>query len=245
MSSREDERRESNEARARDASYMDAVTAAMCGDAKHVFPAAERNRFAILAALRPLLPAAGRILEIASGSGQQVAAFAEACPGLTWFPSDPHPGARTSIALWVRDEGLGNVAAPMDIDVTEPGWFRGPGRGFDGIVCANLLHIAPWKVCEGLMSGAARLLESPAFLLIYGPFMRDGRHTSGGNRAFDKALRELCPDWGLRDVAGVAACAGRNGLRLDQVIQMPANNLSLVFRKDREAPDRPAASKTP
>ncbi len=198
--------------------------------AKQTAAAAERNRRPILEVLRRILPDTGRILEIASGTGQHVVAFAEAYPELNWCPSDPDPSARASIAAWVQDSGGGNVAAPTNIDVTEPGWFGKPGQGFDAIVCINLLHVSPWAACEGLMAGAVGLLERPGFLYLYGPFMRHGTHTSEGNKAFDKELRRQNLAWGLRDVDDVAACARQNGLQLDGIVEMPANNLSLIFR---------------
>jgi hypothetical protein len=198
--------------------------------AKQTASAAERNRWPILEVLRPILPDTGRILEIASGTGQHVVTFAEACPELNWFPSDPNPNARASIAARMVDAGTGNTAAPTNIDVTGPGWFGRPGHGFDGIVCINLLHVSPWAACEGLMAGAAGLLEPHGFLYCYGPFMRHGRHTSEGNKAFDKELWRQNPAWGLREVDDVAACARQNGLQLAEIVEMPANNLSLIFR---------------
>ena len=215
--------------------YLHAVVPELRRQVKQAFVSSDRNRLPILAALRPLLPERGAILEIASGTGQQIVTYAAACPGLTWLPSDPDPMARASIAAWIRDEGLANVAAPQDLDVTRAGWARELGTAVHGIVSANLLHVAGWDVCEGLVAGAAVLMDDAAFLLIYGPFMRDGRHTSEGNRQFDWMLGRQDPDWGLRDVEEVAARARRRGLRLDDIVQMPANNLSLVFRTAREA----------
>ncbi len=203
---------------------------------KQTAAAAERNRGPILEALSPLLPAAGRILEAASGPGVHVVAFAEARPELHWQPSDPDPLARASIVAWIADTGLANVAQPLDLDMTLPDWpeqaggYLGEGGGFDGLVTINLLHVAPWAACEGLMAGAARLLTAGAFLFVYGPFMRDGQHNSEGNRQFDRSLRAQNPALGLRDVNDVADCAARNGLALEQVVEMPANNRSLAFR---------------
>ena len=199
---------------------------------KRSTPAAERNRWPILEALAPLLPAAGRILEAASGPGVHVVTFAEAHPGLRWQPSDPDPAARASIAAWIADSGLANVAPPLDLDVTRPDWPENAGgAGYDGLVTINLLHVAPWAVCEGLMAGAAELLKPGAFLFVYGPFMRDGRHNSEGNRQFDRSLRAQDPALGLRDVDQVAECAAGNGVALIDVVAMPANNRSLVFRR--------------
>ncbi len=200
---------------------------------KQTAAAAERNRAPILEALSPLLPAAGRILEVASGPGVHVVTFAEARPDLDWQPSDPEPRARASITAWIADRGLANVAPPLDLDMTRPDWHEQAGGGdFDGLVTINLLHVAPWAACEGLMAGAARLLKPGAFLFVYSPFMRDGQHNSEGNRQFDRSLRAGDPALGLRDVNDVAACAAENGLTLEEIVEMPANNRSLVFRKD-------------
>jgi len=193
--------------------------------------AAERNRAPILEALSPLLPAAGRILEVASGPGVHVVTFAEARPDLDWQPSDPEPRARASITAWIADRGLANVAPPLDLDMTRPDWHEQAGGGdFDGLVTINLLHVAPWAACEGLMAGAARLLKPGAFLFVYSPFMRDGQHNSEGNRQFDRSLRAQNPVLGLRDVNDVTDCAAENGLTLEGIVEMPANNRSLVFR---------------
>ncbi len=201
---------------------------------KQTAAAAERNRAPILEALSPLLPAAGRILEVASGPGVHMVAFAEARPALHWQPSDPDPAARASIAAWIADAGLANVAQPLDLDMTRPDWHEQAGSAgdFDGLVTINLLHVAPWTACEGLMAGAARLLRPGAFLFVYSPFMRDGQHNSEGNRQFDRSLRAQNPVLGLRDVNDVAACAAHTGLTLEGIVEMPANNRSLIFRKD-------------
>ncbi len=200
---------------------------------KQTAAAAERNRGPILEALSPLLPAAGRVLEVASGPGVHMVTFAEARPELHWQPSDPDPAARASIAAWIADTGLANVAQPLDLDMTRPDWHEQAGGegNFDGLVTINLLHVAPWAACEGLMAGAAPLLKPGALLFIYGPFMRDGQHNSEGNRQFDQALRVQDPALGLRDVNDVADCAEHNGLALEGIVEMPANNRSLVFRQ--------------
>jgi hypothetical protein len=205
---------------------------------KQTAAAAERNRAPILEALSPLLPGAGRILEVASGPGVHMVAFAEARPELHWQPSDPDPRARASIAAWIADTGLANVAQPLDLDMTRPDWPENAGGpagfedGFDGLVTINLLHIAPWAACQGLTAGAARLLKPGACLFIYGPFLRDGQHNSQGNRRFDRSLRAQNPTLGLRDVNDVTDCAAENGLTLEGIVEMPANNRSLIFRKD-------------
>ncbi len=199
---------------------------------KQSTPASERNKLPILEALSPLLPAGGRVLELASGPGVHVVAFAAAHPEIHWQPSDPDPAARASIAAWIAETGRANIAPPLDLDVSEPDWpaRAGGAAGYDALVAVNLLHIAPWAACEGLLAGAARLLAPGGFLFVYGPFMRDGRHNSEGNRQFDLALKTQDPALGLRDVNDVAASAADHGFALEAVIEMPANNRSLVFR---------------
>lgn len=192
-------------------------------------PAAVRNAAAIEAVLREALPATGRVLEVAAGTGQHAVAFAAAFPDLTWAPSDPDPAARASIAAWAA--GRGTIEPPLDIDATDPGWpTRVPGS-VAAILAVNLLHIAPWAATEGLLDGAATLLPAGAPLVVYGCFTRDGRHLSRRNAAFDGMLRAEDPAWGVRDVATVADTAASRGLTLARVAAMPADNLCLVLRR--------------
>lgn len=199
-------------------------------DARLVSPASTRNTEPILAVLSARLPERGRALEIASGTGQHVVAFAEAFPGLHWQPSDPNPAARESVAAWTREAGLGNVAPPLDVDVRRPGWQRIWNERFDVVFTANLVHIAPWETTTGLLAGVGALLAPEGLLVIYGCFKRDGAHISASNVAFDAGLRRENPSWGVRDVAEVADAAAVHGLRLAETIAMPANNLTLVLR---------------
>jgi hypothetical protein len=200
------------------------------GDARHYAPAAERNAGPILDVLGRHLPAAGVILEIGSGTGQHVIAFAVAHPELTWQPSDPDPAARASIAAWTAAAGVSNVLPPLDLDVTAEDWARALAGAVQGIICINLLHIAPGAACAGLMAGAAALLASAAPLYLYGPFKQGGRHTAPSNATFDRYLRACDPAWGLRDLDAVVGCAADHGLELVEVVPMPANNLSVVLR---------------
>lgn len=197
-------------------------------DARRHSPAAARNAEPILAVLRDWLPAAGEVLEIASGSGEHAVHFARALPGLTWRPSDPDPEARRSIDAWRAHAGLANVAAPLALDVTVTPW---PPARADAIVCINLLHISPWAATEALMAGAARVLPAGGRLLVYGPFRVDGAHTAESNARFDAALRARDPSWGVRDSAEVAACAQAHGLALVDTRALPANNRMLVFER--------------
>lgn len=191
-------------------------------------PATERNRDAILAVLRRVLPDSGVVLEVASGTGQHAAYFAEALPQLVWQPSDPDATARDSIAAWAADAGLANLREPLALDVRREPW------GIDtaaAIVCINMIHIAPWAAAEALFAGAGRLLADGGVLYLYGPYKRDGKHTAPSNAAFDAQLRYSNQDWGVRDLEAVVTLAESAGFTLAEVVEMPANNLSVVFRK--------------
>ncbi|HYZ27361.1 MAG TPA: DUF938 domain-containing protein [Geminicoccaceae bacterium] len=200
-------------------------------DARQYAPAAERNAGPILTVLGPHLPPVGTILEIGSGTGQHVIAFAAAQLNLSWLPSDPDPAARASIDSWTAAANLANVRAPLDIDVTAEDWARSLDRPLQGVVCINLLHIAPWAACAGLMAGAGRLLERGAPLYIYGPFKQGGRHTAPSNVQFDRYLRMYDPAWGVRDLEAVVGCAADHGLDFIGQEAMPANNLSVILRR--------------
>ena len=197
-------------------------------------PAAERNRQPILEALRNVLPARGAALEIASGTGQHVAHFAAGLPGWTWQPSDAQTDGFASIAWWCGEAGVGNVEQPVVLDVMAPRW---PSDGaefgvlFDAIFCANMLHISHWATCAALMHGAARYLSVDGVLITYGPYLERGAQTSQGNLDFDVSLRETNAEWGIRALDDVTQQAALAGLRLSARIQMPANNLLLIFKR--------------
>lgn len=197
-------------------------------DARRHAPATLRNRDPILEVLRRTLPRRGRVLEIAAGSGEHAVFFAAALTGLEWQPTDPDPANLESIQAWMRDTGVGNVAEPLALDVTRQPWPVGPA---DAVLCINMIHIAPWSATVGLMEGAAALLPPGAPLILYGPFRRGGRHTAASNEAFDASLRARDPAWGVRDLEAVAREAEGRGLALEEEVEMPANNLILLFRK--------------
>ena len=199
----------------------------MSPDPRRHAPATLRNRDAILNVLRQVLPADGLVLEVASGTGEHVVHFARALPALTWQPSDPDPAARESIAAWVASEDTDNVLPPLDLEVGSP-W---PLDQAEAVICINMAHIAPWSATEGLLAGASRVLATGSPLVLYGPFRRDGLPLEPSNAAFDRSLRERDPRWGLRDLGEIANCAGDSGFLLEQIIAMPANNLSVVFRR--------------
>lgn len=191
-------------------------------------PAADRNKEPILARLRDILAGRGTMLEIASGTGQHAAWFAAALPGWTWQPTDADAAMLPAIAERVAHAGLGNVLPPRQLDVTAQPWPVA-SQTFDAIFCANMLHIAPWDACVGLMAGAARHLAPGGLLVTYGPYIEEGVPTAPGNLAFDESLRARDPSWGIRTLAQVVGEAGRAGLVLAQRHAMPANNLLLVF----------------
>ncbi|MBN9599076.1 MAG: DUF938 domain-containing protein [Afipia sp.] len=194
------------------------------------YPATARNRDAILDVLRGVLPPSGLVLEIASGSGEHALHFARAFPHLTFQPSDPQPEAVRSIKAWTEDSGAANIRPPLTLDVTAPDWPRMLDAA-DAMLCINMIHIAPWGATEGLMRGAAQILRPGAPLYLYGPYRRAEVVTAPSNEAFDTDLKARNPQWGLRDLADVAALARAAGFSGPQVTEMPANNLSVVFRK--------------
>jgi SAM-dependent methyltransferase len=176
------------------------------------------------------------VVEAGSGTGQHVVEFARHSPRIVWWPGDLNDRHLKSIAAWRADAELGNIREPMRIDLSDPDWCpamhdgSGPGKLL-AVVCANVIHIAPWRVAQGLFIGASRYLRPDGRLFVYGPFKRDGRHTALSNAVFDSSLKEANPDWGVRDVADVERLAQGVGLALVEVAQMPANNLILMFAR--------------
>jgi len=191
-------------------------------------PSAVRNRDPLLAVLRRVLPASGVVLEVASGTGQHAAWFAAHLPGLGWQPTDPDPARRASIAAWADEAGAPDLRPPLDLDVLRDPW---PVPRADAVVCVNLIHIAPWRCAEALFRGAARLLPPGGPLVLYGPYRVAGAHTADSNAAFDASLRGQDPDWGVRDLEAVVTAAARAGLDWSETVPMPANNLTVVFRR--------------
>jgi hypothetical protein len=189
-------------------------------------PATGRNREPIREVLARELPAAGLVLEIASGTGEHAVHFASAFPNLTWQPSDPDATARSSITAWRDEAGLENLAAPLALDVSAP-W---PIDHADAIVCINMIHISPWEATLALFAGAAHLLAPDALLYTYGPYRFDGV-TASSNEDFDRSLRARDPRWGVRDLRDLTSAAGEHGLILRGAVAMPANNHSLLFRR--------------
>jgi len=191
-------------------------------------PAVARNRDPILAVLRQVLPRSGTVLEIASGTGEHAVHFAAALPNLTWQPTDLDAVMLRSISAHRALAELPNLLPSLDLDVEAPSWSI---THADAVVCINMLHIAPWSAAEGLIAGAARVLPPGGVLYLYGPFQENGRHTAPSNAAFDASLRAQSPAWGVRDLGEVADLARKGGFELTKRIGMPANNLSVVFRR--------------
>jgi SAM-dependent methyltransferase len=189
--------------------------------------ATERNREPILAVLRRVLPPEGLVLEVASGTGQHVVFFAGALPALRWQPTDPSPLHLDSIRAWIAASAADNVAEPLALDVEQAPW---PIARVDAVLNINMIHIAPWSAAVALFQGAARILAPAGVLFLYGPFKREGQHTADSNQRFDERLRKEDPRWGVRDLGEVQALAGAAGFTKAEVLAMPANNLSLVFR---------------
>ena len=192
-------------------------------------PSSARNRDPLLAILRRWLPASGTVLEIASGLGEHAAWFAEALPGIIWQPTDRSEEALAILEARRQEAGLASLAPPLVLNAAEPDSW--PLDRADAVVCINMIHISPWAATEGLMAGAARLLQPGAPLCLYGPYIEAGIETAPGNLAFDADLRRRDPSWGLRDLSAVKALAADHGLVLAERVAMPANNLCLLFRR--------------
>lgn len=207
---------------------MDTITTLPDGAAAS--PAVARNTGPILDVLRAHLPARGRVLEVAAGSGEHAVAFAQALPDLQWTPSDPSAEARASIAAWAGAAALPNLSAPLVLDVLDEATW--PTETVHAVVCINMIHISPWSATLGLLRLAGqRLIQPGGLLVLYGPFVEADRPLAPSNAAFDDSLKARNPDWGLRDLDAVAEAARTEGLRLTLRREMPANNLMLLFRR--------------
>ena len=195
---------------------------------KREAPAVARNREAIAAVLGEELPADGVVLEIASGTGEHAIHFARKFPSLTWQPSDSDPEALESIAAWRAEEGLGNLCEPVLLDAAAPDW---PVAAADAMLCINMIHISPLAATEGLLAGGAALLAPGAPLIVYGPYLEAGADTAASNIEFDAWLKRRDPGFGLRSVEWLDERAGAHGFARTRRVAMPANNLTLVYRR--------------
>jgi SAM-dependent methyltransferase len=198
------------------------------GDPRRSAPHVARNAGPIAEVLRAVLPAGGLVLEVASGTGEHILHFARAFPNLLWQPSDPDPAALRSIEAWRNEAGLSNLRPSIALDARAADW---PVARADAMLCINMIHISPWTATLGLLRGAGRLLAPGAPLYLYGAYRRAAVPTAPSNEAFDENLRARDPEWGLRNLEDVVAAAEEQGLGLDEVVEMPANNLSVVLRK--------------
>jgi hypothetical protein len=197
------------------------------GPQRRVAPHVARNAGPIIEVLRDVLPAAGLVLEVASGTGEHALHFARAFPGPTFQPTDPDPLALSSIEAW-RSEAPANLLPPLTLDAAADDW---PVDRADALLCINMVHISPWTATLGLLRGASRVLPAGAPLVLYGAYRRAGVPTAPSNEAFDQSLKARNPQWGLRLLDDVVAEAQRAGFVLERVVEMPANNLTVVFRK--------------
>lgn len=197
-------------------------------DRRLYFPHVARNREPILEVLRRVLPRQGLVLEIASGGGEHAAYFASNLPDVIWRPTDANSEMFESIAAHRAAAGVANLLAPLHLDVTSGQW---PVERAEAMLCCNMIHISPWAATEGLMAGAGRTLPPGGLLYLYGPYKIDGHHTAPSNQDFDTRLRAQNPLWGVRDLTDVSDLAKRHGLALEETVPMPANNLSVIFRR--------------
>jgi len=198
---------------------------------KQFAPATQRNREPILQVLKQVLPPTGTVLEIASGTGEHAVYFAPQLRPRQWLPSEMNPILEDSIRAWQAEFPCDVLAQPLTIDVMQENWAQQlSGKTLSAMVAINLIHIAPWQACIGLMTGAEQLLTRGGLLYLYGPFKQGGEHTAESNAAFDQSLQQQNPQWGVRNLEDVVSLAQTHQLELQEVITMPANNLSVVFR---------------
>jgi SAM-dependent methyltransferase len=191
-------------------------------------PATARNRAAIAQVLERVLPARAQVLEVASGTGEHAVYFAQILPSIVWQPSDLDPLMLESVRAHLAESNLPNVREPITLDAASADW---PVDHADAIVCINMIHIAPLEACRGLLAAAGRVLPAGGHLVVYGPYRIAGRPTAPSNEAFDASLRSRDPRWGLRELGEVEALARPHGLVLDEVVDMPANNITAVFTR--------------
>lgn len=206
------------------------ISQSISHDARMSAPSTARNRIPIFNVLHPRLPADGMVLEIASGAGEHITGLAkQSAPSLVFQPTDPDSDARRSVDAWTRELGLTNVRPAIDLDASTSDW---PIKHADVVFCINMIHISPWSATEGLFRGAAKIVPTGGVLFTYGPYRRGGAHTSAGNQSFDADLRSRNPEWGIRDLEEITELATQSGFKEPEVVEMPANNLSLIFKRD-------------
>ena len=201
-------------------------------DARQYAPATQRNREPIFKILSEVIPKKSNILEIASGTGEHAIFLAERLQSCRWIPSDLNSGALQSIISWKDACPVDNLESPLLIDVSQDNWQQQvANREINAIVNINMIHIAPWQACTGLIAGASEVLPPGGILYLYGPYKRNGEHTAESNASFDRSLRDRNSLWGVRDLEEVVTTAQAQSLKLQQVVDMPANNLSVIFSR--------------
>ncbi len=210
-------------------------------DARRFAPATQRNREPILKVLRRVLPPTGTVLEVASGSGEHAIFFAPRLKPRLWQPTEPEPTLRNSILAWMNELPSDYLLPPVALNVTESIWPIEPEenggktqREITAIIAINLIHISPFTATLGLMAGASRILPPGGILYLYGPFKQGGKHTAPTNESFDYTLQQQNPEWGVRNLEDVEAVARQNHLTLQEIVEMPANNLSVVFQRENQ-----------
>ncbi len=201
----------------------------MSNDRRMFSPSTERNRCHILPILQRALPDTASVLEVGSGTGEHAVYFCAHMPGLHWQPTEGDPAAIDSITAWISHSGLSNIEAPLELELNSEAW---PVQHADAVVAINVLHYSPWSSTAALFRGAARMLPKGGIVYCYGPYRRNGAHTAPSNAAFDEWLHGIDPRFGVRDLEAVEAEAREHGFLLDEVIEMPANNFSLIFRRE-------------
>ena len=204
-------------------------------DGRLFSPSTKRNSDPIGKVLSQFLPESGIVLEIASGSGEHGVKFQEKFPNICWQTSDPDPLHRKSISAWIKHQGLTDrMPEPIDLDVETKPWPLIPKlrSSINAIICINMVHICPWRSTQALFEGAKNLLNKNEILMLYGPFKINGTHTSDSNSRFDKSLQAQNSYWGIRDLEEVRNLGMKSGLKKPLIIQMPTNNLSVVFQKN-------------
>jgi len=204
----------------------------MTADLRRHAPATERNRQPILDILQRVLPPTGVVLEVASGTGEHAVFFAPRLQPKYWLPSDCNPQLLESIQAWKQNDPCDFLYPPIGLDAENRPWDLGGHESeVTAIVCINMIHISPWEACLGLMAGAQQILPAQGILYLYGPYKQKGEHTAPSNASFDRSLQSSDPRWGVRNLEDVIEVAQAHDLRHLETIEMPANNLSVIFEK--------------
>lgn len=201
------------------------------GDARAFSPSTARNKDALLDALTPHFVPGTSVLEVASGTGEHGIHFCRHLPDIFWQPTDIAKDALQSIDAWHAHEAVENYEPPLRLDVTAAGWWGNLPGDYNAMLCCNMIHIAPWEAALGLIGGAGHVLPEGGLFVLYGPFSKGGVHNAPSNEQFNESLKARNPAWGVRDIDDIEAEAAKAALALEEMIDMPANNRVLIFRK--------------